>query len=151
MWVKNWFKKGDQNTCLTTHTTPHTHSLADAYGMTAVEAAARGAPSALHWPPSAAADPAAAGVGVTALLRPDRGLAVGVDLSDPEAAASAVAAVLCDGERLKAVSFAAAAAARAHDERAAARQLAEELATACEKQGVGKENTEGGGVVDRLK
>ena len=119
--------------------------------MTAVEAAARGAPSALHWPPSAAADPDSAAVDVTALLRLDRGLAVGVDLSDAKAASVAVAAVLCDADWLSSIAAAAAAAARAHDERAAARQLAEELAAACVGPGVGKENTEGDMVVDWQK
>lgn len=122
------------------HTHPHQHSLADAYGMTAVEAAARGAPTVLHWPPGTAADGSAT-VGVTALLRPDLGRAVGVDLgAAPAEAAATVAAALADRSRLATVAAAAEAAARGHDEAAAARQLAGELAAAAADAGRGKEN-----------
>jgi glycosyltransferase involved in cell wall biosynthesis len=89
--------------------------LADAYGMTAVEAAARGAPSVLHHGDA---------VGAAALLAPGEGRAFAVDLAAPPAAlAAAVAALLADRDRLDAVAAAAREAALAHDEGAHGRAL----------------------------
>ena len=68
--------------------------LADAYGMSAVEAGSRGVPSVIHTESSGRAMT----VGASALLREERGESVALDLSAPAAEVAArVAALLREG------------------------------------------------------
>jgi hypothetical protein len=115
-------------------------SLEDAFGMTVVEAGARGAPTALHGVcgggEGVAGAPPRSSIGAAALLRPGAGEAFAVDLSaSPAAAAAAIASLLSDRARLASAGAAAAARVRAHDERAHGAELGR-LLEACVGSGV---------------
>lgn len=71
--------------------------LADAYGMSAVEAGSRGAPSVIHRGAEGEDEERKATVGASALLRAARGESVALDLSAPAAGVAGQVAALLRG------------------------------------------------------